>query len=359
MSRLPWSNSEILSDDELFGRQSEISHLTKLLETTSQDSAPNILMTGVKGSGKTVILNKLKENFEDDYLVVSMDLTFSEAYQKNNMSADAISEFFKQKVMDAAKLKNLNTDNLKECGYSLPQEIYNQNKDSICGVIVIVDEFQLLKDLGNYLDSFLWDFGEEVISQMNAAYILSASLSFNDSLISKIRGFDGAFGGRIISLNINPFSYESAEKYLEEALPELKLTDDAFDEFYSLTSGIPYYINIFARQLPVNQILTADDISDAFENNLYIIANYWINKWYVLTIREKEIMLALLNQPLKRIEIANKLNVKSGSLSLKLNKLINIDFISIINGKYMISQNLVKKWLEVEHKKRGIYPYRP
>lgn len=127
---------------------------------------------------------------------------------------------------------------------------------------------------------------------------------------------------------------------------------------YKCTSGIPYYINIFARQLPVYQELDEKMVIDAFDNNISFIVGHLINEWNRLTTKEKDIIIALMDLPLKRINLARKLNVKSGSLSDKLNKLQNLGLIHFVNGEYDISEKLLKRWLEIEYSQKGIYPYR-
>jgi hypothetical protein len=59
-----------------------------------------------------------------------------------------------------------------------------------------------------------------------------------------------------------------------------------------------------------------------------------------------------MDGPLKSIELADKLNVTSGSLGVKLNKLQNIDFIHFMDGKYEISEKLLKRWLEIEYENK-------
>lgn len=49
MSNLPWGNSKILTDEEFFNRTQEISNLTNLLQSTSENNAPDILVTGIRG----------------------------------------------------------------------------------------------------------------------------------------------------------------------------------------------------------------------------------------------------------------------------------------------------------------------
>ena len=138
----------------------------------------------------------------------------------------------------------------------------------------------------------------------------------------------------------------------------IKFNPEGFERFYSCTSGIPYYINTFARQLPENVELDEYKVIDAFDNSIHIIAGYLINEWNTLTTKEKDIIIALIDSPLKRIDLARKLHVKSGSLSDKLNKLQNLDLIHFSEGKYEISEKMLKRWLEIEYSKKGIYPYR-
>ncbi len=398
MSNLPWGTSKVLTDEEFFNRTQEISNLTNILNSTSENNAPDILVTGIRGVGKTVLLNKIKQFMGENYLVVYMDFSVSQTYQKNQMSLKGVYDFYYQKIIEEAHLKGLNTlknhinkffktnnfklkevvvasafdisipipiigterdlERYRDFVFRLPQEIYDNNKDKIDGMIIIIDEFQVIKELNTYLESFLWNFRGYVTEQRNVAYILSGSMGLQDNLISEIAGQNGAFGGRMLTININPFSKQTTQNYLTERAPELKFTQEGFERFYKCTLGIPYYINIFARQLPTNQELDENNVIDAFDNNISFIVSHLINEWNRLTTKEKDIIIALIDSPLKRIDLARKLNVKSGSLSDKLNKLQNLDLIRFAGGEYEISEKLLKRWLEIEYSQKGIYPYR-
>ena len=398
MSNLPWGTSKVLTDEEFFNRTQEISNLTNLLNSTSENNAPDILVTGIRGVGKTVLLNRIKQVMDKNYLVVYMDFSVSQTYQKNKMSLKGLYDFYYQKIIEETHLKGLNTlknhinkffktnnfklkevvvasafdisipipiivterdlERYRDFVFRLPQEIYDNNKDKIDGMIIIIDEFQVIKELNTYLESFLWNFRGYVTEQRNVAYILSGSMGLQDNLISEIAGQNGAFGGRMLTININPFSKQTTQNYLAERAPELKFSQEGFERFYKCTSGIPYYINIFARQLPTNRELDENNVIDAFDNNISFIVSHLINEWNRLTTKEKDIIIALIDSPLKRIDLARKLNVKSGSLSDKLNKLQNLDLIRFAGGEYEISEKLLKRWLEIEYSQKGIYPYR-
>ena len=397
MSKLPWGTRKTLTDEEFFNRTQEISNLTKLLQTTSENNAPDILVTGIRGVGKTVLLNKIKQFMDENYLAVYMDFSTSQFYQRGDMSTKKLLDFYYSQIMKEANLKGLNTldsyiekffktnnfklkkvilstaldfpilipiigsdrdlEKYRDFVFNLPKKIYENNEGRIHGVIMMLDEFQIVRELGKNLDSFLWNLRGYATEQRNVAYVLSGSMGLQDDLISQIAGRKGAFGGRMLSINISPFSYETTKNYLSERAPELNFTQDGLDRFYKCTSGIPYYINIFARQLPVNQELDEKLVVDAFDSSLSLIIHHIINEWNRLTIKEKDIFIALMDGPLKRIELADKLNVTSGSLGVKLNKLQNIDFIHFMDGKYEISEKLLKRWLEIEYENKGIYPY--
>lgn len=276
---------------------------------------------------------------DKNYLVVYMDFSTSQSYQKNNMSLKGLYDFYYQKIIEETKLKGLNTldahikkffktnnfklkevvvasaldisipipiigaerdlEKYKDFVFRLPQEIYGHNKDKIDGLIIIIDEFQVVKELNNYLDSFLWNFRGYVTEQRNVAYVLSGSMGLQDNLISEIAGHNGAFGGRMLTININPFSKQTTSNYLNERAPELKFTSEGFDRFYKCTSGVPYYINTFARQLPVNEELDGNKVVEAFDNNISLIGSHLINEWNRLTLKEKDLVIALIDSPLK------------------------------------------------------------
>lgn len=394
MSKLPWGNSKKLTCEEFYNRTEEINLLTNILKTTSKSNAPNILLTGIRSVGKTVLLNRIKEIMDKEYLVINMDFSMSQTYQKNNMSVEGILDYYYNKIVKECKKRQLNTLDTKinkffktnnfllkdvadiehvpipiissqrdlnkytEFVFNLPEEIYNKNKNKIKGIIIFIDEFQIIKELGNFLESFLWVFRGYVTEQRNVAYLLSGSMSLQDKLITEIAGQNGAFGGRMITIHINPFSKECTQKYLKEKAPELTFTVDGFERFYKCTSGVPAYINIFGRLLPANTVLDEKIIINHFDNNLSLILTHLIIQWNNLTEKEKDIIIALLDKPLKRIEIANKLKVESGSLSEKLNKLLNQGLITNMGGKYKINEPLLKRWLIKEYERNEIYPYK-
>ena len=394
MTDLPWGNNQNLTDEEFYNRESELINIKNILHSTSQGHAPDLLLTGMRGVGKTVFLKKLKRELDDEYLVVYMDFSKSKCYQKNQMSITGLMEHFFKELILESKNKGLNTldkqiekyfktndfkirefkqidkipipifsketneEKLMDFTLNLPEKIYNENRDKIKGILIFIDEFQIIKELNNYKESFLWKIRSYIQNQRNIAYIFSVSMSLQDKLISEIASQNGAFGGRMISINMNPFEKETVRNYLSEKTPYILFTDDGFDRFYRCTSGIPSYVNIFASLLPVNEQLDDEAIKLYFDKKIQAISSHLINIWARLSFREQTIIIILLEKPLRRIDIANEFGISTGSLSNYLNNLQNQGLIRLNNGVYEVAEPILKRWLELEFKEKGIFPYR-
>lgn len=383
-----------LKDEEFFNRTLELSNITSLLKETADSNAPDILLTGLRGVGKTVFLRKIKKILDDDYLVIYLNFSRAECFQKNRMSVEGLMNFYYKEIIKECKFKGLNTlenkvkklfktndfkitnftnvnsipvpiidnqtniEDLTNFVMDLPNDIYEANKGNIKGVIVFIDEFQIIKELNDYLESFLWKFRSFIQDQSNVAYVLAGSMSLQDKLIADIASRGGVFGGRMITFNLEPFSKNTVRKYLNEKAPNLIFSEEGFNEFYDCTMGIPAFINSLGRQLPKDIPLDGNEVNVEYENAISIFAIPLIIIWSNLSPREQDIIISLLDGPIRRIDIANSIGLTTGSLSNSLNNLQNQGLIRMNNGLYELTEPMLIRWLKIEYKNKGIYPYR-
>ena len=394
MKQLSWGNDGYLDDYEFYNRTDDLNLLINLLDTTQYGSSPLILLTGIRRVGKTVLIKKLEEKFKDDYLVIYTDLRESNEYQNGTLSrADIIKIFYDnfiksleqkgfsssiKKIEKFFKTNNIVLKDLvefneipipiigKEENYSklvnyiveLPEHVYEENKDEIKGIIIFIDEIQVLKDLGKDLQNFLWYLRSKIQFQKKITYLFSGSMSTRDELISMISGQEGAFGGRVLNIEIKPFSLDTTKNYLKEKLPQLKLTEQGYETFYELTHGIPFYINLFANLMPKDVKINEKDTLQYFNEFLPYLVSHYLITWGKLTLREQKIITSLLDKPLSRKIIANKLNVTQGSLGRPLNHLMDLVLIEYYEKKYQIIDPILKYWLKHIYEEKGLYPYR-
>ena len=382
-----------LTETQFYNRADEINMLSSLLGTTEFNSSLTILLTGIRGVGKTALIKKIKHKFDKEYLVVDIDLSRSNAYQQKKLSRGSIIKIIYDAIIKASKEFGLSTLDKKiekyfktnkfkidkilsyehipvpifesEENYAgladfvmeLPQKIYEDNSDKLKGVFIFIDEIQLIKDLDN-VDKFLWYMRSFIQNQKNVAYLFCGSMSLKDSLINDLNGKEGAFGGRMLTIEIHPFSKQTTREYIESIPRNILLDDGGFERFYKCTRGIPYYINIFLKILPENIALTENNIIELFKDSIDYLAVHFIFMWSKLTFQEQKIIISLVRNPKKRIEIANSLEVTSGSLNRPLNRLLDFDLIEYVNDKYQITDPILTYWLQNCYEKNGIYPFR-
>ena len=394
MAIIPWGNNSNLDDSQFFNREMDINFLSNILNTTADGTPPAILLTGVRGIGKTALMKKLKSEFFDDYLVVYFDLSITDNFQKGKLSREGFMEQFYDEIIKACNEKGLKTidkkigkifkthnleisrfidfegipipfpgikgnyKKLADFVMNLPQKIYEEYSDDIKGVLIFMDEFQAIKDLDKDMDSFLWYIRGFVQSQSNVAYMFSGSMSLKDNLIKDIAGKNGAFGGRILTYELKPFTYEATRNYLIEKADHLQFTEEGYEKFYDCTNGIPFYINSFAKLLSHEEVLDEEKLDDEFKSALPFLAIHFISSWDKLTFQEQKIITALVDEPLKRIDIARKLEVTSGAIGGSLNSLQDKGLIELDEGKYNISDSVLRRWLKNEYDNKGVYPYR-
>ena len=395
MNELAWGTNNDLNENQFYNRVEDIKFISDLLRSGQYGTSPSILLTGIRGVGKSALMKKIQKNFRDEnYLVVYIDLSSSNAYQTDEFTRESLIELIYDEIIKECSESGITTVDkkiekyikthdvaLKEIvnikGYpvpflwtkknykklanfvmELPQYLYDEYKDDINGVFLFFDEFQIIKELDDELTDFLWYMRSYIQKQNNVSYVFSGSMSVKDSLIEEIAGSNGAFGGRMLTIEIKPFSYETTKNYLNEKADYLKFTDDGFDQFYTCTKGIPFYINTFGNLLPRNVVLDASSVKENFIKFLHVLAMHFSNSWFRLNLQEQKILTTLLDESLNRSGIAKKLNVTSGAIGRSLNRLLDNGFIEMENNKYYMPNFVFKAWLKNEYQTKGVYPYK-
>ncbi len=95
------------------------------------------------------------------------------------------------------------------------------------------------------------------------------------------------------------------------------------------------------------------------KKHLIYIHDEWFERlWSKLTYCEQSSFISFLDSPLKRMGIANELNVSTGSLSKNLNNLKNKSLIKFESEKYQISEPILAMGLQLEFKNNGNFSYR-
>lgn len=376
-----------------FNRTNDFKLINAYLEMLNQDIANQFLITGYRGVGKTYFLKKLLINQPEEILTAYLDLSEVYGSEYGEMTEEevlkqllqAINKTLNDKEKTYTKtlrqikslfkqlqLKNYdfndninifdiplpiikdNYSKLSKFVMELPQKIVDSN-DNINGFIIVIDEFQSLKKLKNP-DAFFWLMRSYSQKQHNVSYIFTGSISNTSDIINMVNGPTGAYGGRMIQINLEPFSKEETYKYITERT-NLKFTEDGFDRFYKCTRGMPTYINSFANVLDSLEVYDAKKVKNTFLLKLDQINVIWLTIWGSLNEKEKNIIeLLMQHDNLSWKDLSEKLPYSKNTIIKYVDVLVNRGLINHYMDEYSINDMMLKTWLENKKEMSGHYP---
>ena len=378
-------------DKYFYNRKKDIKKINFQISGLYDDLSSQLLITGQRGVGKTFLLKKILKDQNDDMLTVYLDIAEIYADCGGNINESIILKELLDKLLNLIsrddnlfkmvlnlfsqlKIKNIslyeaksvskipvpkikdNYQKLSKFVMELPQYLVD-NSDDIKGIIIVIDEFQQLKHVENP-DALFWLFRSYVQKQSNVCYIFTGSVSKTADVIQMINGPMGAFGGRMIQIDIGPFSKRETMNYIKDKSDNIQFTDDGFERFYKCTKGIPAYINSFCNVLNPGVCYDSEMIKDAFMMQMDQIVIMWLYVWGNLNDSEKGIVkLFVENEHLFLIDIQNRLNLSKTTIIKYLDSLSMKGIIKYGENGYQLNDDMLKTWLIHKLETEGHYPY--
>ena len=384
-------------DKYFFNRKKDIKKINAYLSMLEDDIPNQLLITGYRGVGKTFLLKKILQDQDKKFLTAYIDLSNIFAREISDLSEEEVMKELlfavKNSIVEREKIYNKiknhisiflkqliskdyafdsssdvfdipipvisdNYNKLSKFVMELPQKIVDSS-DDIKGFIIVLDEFQLLQSLKSP-ESFFWLIRSYSQQQFNVSYVFTGSVSKTSEIISMLNGQTGAFGGRMIQINIESFSFDETKRYVDERSNNVKFTDEGFNQFYYYTQGIPIYINALCSILPANSTCDENIIHENIKLNIDHIAIMWIYVWGRLNKSEKEIVILLVqHNGCGWSDLVNELSFSKPTVSKYLDSLSNKGIVEydFNNGVYIISDNMLKLWLSIKYEQNGRYPF--
>jgi predicted AAA+ superfamily ATPase len=66
MNELAWGTNNDLNDNQFYNRVEDIRFISDLLKSSQYGTSPSILLTGIRGVGKSALMKKLQKNFRNE-----------------------------------------------------------------------------------------------------------------------------------------------------------------------------------------------------------------------------------------------------------------------------------------------------
>ena len=156
-----------------------------------------------------------------------------------------------------------------------------------------------------------------------------------------INGPTGAYGGRMIQINLEPFTKDETFNYVKERT-NIKFTHNGFDEFYNLTRGMPSYINSFCNVLDSNEEYDENLIKETFLCKIDQINVLWLTVWGSFSSKEKTIIINLLeHEELSWSELIEVIPFSKSTILKYIDILNNRGIIDHFYNKYVIADNML------------------
>ncbi|MEN4006275.1 MAG: ATP-binding protein [Methanobacteriaceae archaeon] len=395
MPLLPLSIPQDL-DKHFYNREKDLRKLKHYLNALNENISEQILVTGLRGVGKTYLLKKLLKELPDNILVTYIDISKVYGNQRGKINEELIMHSLLDSMNHALRGKestlkriynkindflvkiSIKEHDFKEAGGILgiavpetkdnyeklshfvmefPQKVVDASKGEIKGFIIVIDEFQLLGELENP-NSFFWLIRSYTQEQDNVSYIFTGSISKTSEIVEMINGGNGVFGGRMIQVSVDPFTREETDGYLKERVSEINFTEDVFERFYERTRGVPAIINSFCNTLSAGEVYDASKIKETFFEKMDQITVMWIRIWGTLNEKEKEIMISIAqNGPQSWSELEKSVEFSRMTFTKYLDILKNKGLVTFTGeSKYKIADRMLEGWIKYKKEVDGYYP---
>ncbi|MGB6128157.1 MAG: ATP-binding protein [Psychrilyobacter sp.] len=311
----------------------------KTLEKEFDRESSFTVIYGRRRTGKTTLIKEFIKTKESFYFFADKqnEIIQIERFKKQ------LAIYFNDDLLDKIEIKDWDT--------LFNYFISKLPKDE--KFVLVIDEFQYLCMVNKNFSSIFQRIYDEKLKDSNIMLILCGSLI--SMMYSEVLAYDSPlYGRRTAQIRLKPIKFDYYNEFFTDK------SHKELIEFYSVTGGIPKYIQEFNKnRSPIWNIE-----NNIFDNNnfLYSEPKFLLQEEINDLSRYFSIIQSIANGDTKMAAIATKLGLNSSSLSPYLSKLIDLDILerevpvteNIDNSKkslYYIKDNYLAFWFNY------VYPY--
>ncbi|MDD3344979.1 MAG: ATP-binding protein [Candidatus Omnitrophica bacterium] len=378
--------------DKFFDRHNYLEILQKRISSLKEGYRQNIAIIGEENVGKTSIVYKFLDRFNDPMIITVFFEVRAESYQDfsrrfigallyNFLSNSGFSlkedlDFLLDKASayipnTAGKIRSILSDlskrkkiNIITDLFGLPESIHQETgKFSV----LFLDEFHNLESMG--VKNLYRDWGKLLILQKNTLYVITSSMIFKTRVILS-KQLSLLFGNFEV-INVEPFDIHTSGRYLDCYLPGLKAYPGIKDFIISFTGGYPLYLELVSKALlgrVEGRIQLAGEktdirayLADTLEDMLFDTSGVLNQRFsnYIKRFLDSSAgndyisILYLISSGRNRIkEISHILRKQNKEMSLRVNYLLELDAITRSGDFLRVNDRLFAYWMRFVYREK-------
>ena len=374
--------------ENFFGYSNILEVLEKRVSNFKEGYKQNIALIGKELSGKSLIIKQFLKEFKDEEILhIYLELKSGEfCYFARKFFGGLLYNFVKSKdlpvkddlayliavsqplipktVQQIVKIESgLQKDKPTEAYrdmISLP-EIFIKETGKFC--LVIIDEFQRLDEMK--ISNPFQELGKKIISQKNSMFILTSS---TESRAREIFSEDlSLLFGNFEIINVDSFDIKTGQAFIDYVLEPVIINQEYKNFIINFTGGNPFYLKLFCQEL---KRLIKDEFVEGETLPMLVkcIQSLLFEEWGLLNSRFQNrieglingknsliylnILLAVAGGHRKIKEIMSCLHKNKKDISLKINRLMELNLISKNVNSYYLPDKIFNFWLRYVYQKK-------
>jgi len=362
-----------------FGRDAYLELLNKRVSGLKDNYRQNIAIIGDELVGKTSIIFRFLEKFQDNRIIMlylearpesldSFARRFAGVLLYNFLGNSGIalkedldflisrSEKYAPRTVEKIRfiLSSLTRRKKKDIftELNLLCEIIHQETGKSC--VVIFDEFQNLESVG--FANLYREWSRLLVTNKNTMYIILSSMKFKaKSVLSKNLSL---LFGNFELVTVEPFDIKASEEYLESRLTAVNLSAPLKNFIVHFTGGCPMYLEVIANSLLENKGVTLSEILESLLFDSAGLLNQrfssYVKKFLDCPHSNDYIsILYLVSNGRNRIkEIAHILHMQKKELLSRISHLLELDTLARSADFLKINDRVFSFWIKFVYQEK-------
>ncbi len=379
MQQPPFIVGRPVTGEYFVDREDELQRLQTLVEGVQKGASSNVVLIGLRRTGKTSILESLEYLLKPNAKLIPVIANCYGIAAKSRLAkvlVDKAIESYVCKTGDNAFLKRITKaigevtksaisriSEVKFAEFSLKLQDKNAEEDALLEdalqylealaleknvyFVVMLDEFQ---DVIRWGDDTLKRIRTVVQSQKRVCYVMSGSAtSIMRDLVYKKQS---PFYRQLVEIPIKKLEKSFAMAFLKRRFncAEMNVKDSVIAKIATLSDGYPDYIQRLGLELYLSigqgHAISEEQVDRAYEDMVVSLDGEFDNYFSNFSPLEREILVALAIGKIQPSEVARAVRKPIFNISKTLTKLLNYSIIERpMKGQYRITDPIFADWL--------------